>query len=221
MNIKNYKIDRLNYCKYCDYNCEIVCPIYKLTKNKELNPKNKAIKALYSIKSWDFSDNIDFYACINCNNCTNYCPHKAPISEVLNYAKEKTITSNNANNKILKFEEDFYINLEKIVFLNTDNHIIIKNIPDFLSFYNIGFRDETITELKTLLRNIDSEKVFIEDISFIYLVNQLKNYLNKIKIPDFLFYSHKKEDYIKIVLSSLEITNQELYNLFIKEFNNY
>ena len=218
MNIKHYKIDRLNYCKFCNYNCETVCPVYKITKNKDFTPKNKAIKSLNSIKEWDFSDNVYFYACINCNNCTRYCPHENPIAEVLDYAKEKIIINENATNKINKFEEEFYYKLENIKFSKKKDVLFIKNLPNFLTFYNIGFRDETITEIKTLLRKIDTQKVFVEDIAFIYLLNIVKKHLKKVKIPKFIYTPPKKEDYIKIKLSGLNISIPDLYKLFMEEF---
>ncbi len=220
MNIKHYEIDKLNYCKVCNYNCEIVCPVYKATKDNELTPKNKAVKALKSLKEWNFSDNNDFYACINCKNCTAYCMHKNEVAEVLSYAREKTLISNNASRKIYEFEEDFYNKVEKIKFIQENNITKIKNIPDFLTFYNIGFRDETITELKAFLRNIKTEKAFIDDISIVYLINNLKKYFKKIKTPEFLFNQPERNDYIKIVLSGLEISKEELYKILIREFKN-
>jgi len=196
MNIKNYKIQQLNYCINCDYNCETVCPVFQLTKNKALTPKNKAIKALSCIKSWNFNENIDIYACINCNNCKNYCPHKNDISEVLEYAKEKTISSNNAIKEIMEFEEYFYKKLK---------------ISDFLKFYNLGFRDETITELKSFFRNIKKNEIIIDDMSFIFIVNKLKPFLNNIKLAKIKYDFNKKPDYKKILSSSLNITHIEIY----------
>jgi len=218
MNIKNYKIKRLNYCKICEYDCESVCPVYKVTKNNKLTPKNKAIKALNSIKEWNFSDNIDFYACINCNNCKNYCPHKNNVSEVLEYVKEKTIISENTSSKILKFEEDFYKKLGNIKFIPKNNKILVKNLPSFLAFYNLGFRDETVTELKTFFKSIKHKNIIIEDLSFIYIVNKLSFFLKAIKIPIMSFNTPKKEDYVSIVTSGLEISNPTLSKQLIKGF---
>jgi len=182
MNIKNYKIKQINYCIDCEYNCEVVCPIFNITNNISLSPKNKAINALNNIKTWDFSNNTDLYACVNCQSCKHYCPHKNNISELLEYAKEKVITTENANDKVLDFEYDFYKN-ENLKPLEDFE----KNIPDFLTFYNLGFRDEAITELKTYLRNINANKIIVNDISFLYVVKKFKSYLSNIKLPKFKY----------------------------------
>jgi heterodisulfide reductase subunit C len=218
MNIKNYKIERLNYCINCEYDCESVCPVYKITNNESLTPKNKAIKALNSIKHWDFSDNADLYACINCNNCKNYCPHKNDVSEVLSYAKEKIISTDNAKDEILKFEENFYEKLDLIEIIELENMVKLKNLPDFLAFYNLGFRDETITELKILFRKIEHNTVIVEDISFIYLLKKLNNSLKDIKIPHLMCDFNKKTDHTTTLIAGLDISSPYLHTLFLDHF---
>jgi len=226
MNIKNYKIEQINYCINCDYNCESVCPIFNLTQNTSLTPKNKGIKALNSIKTFDFSDNQIFYACINCNHCKNYCPHKNDISEVLEYAKEKTITTSAASNEILNFEEKFYKDIDKVKFNKVKKKLFIKKLPDFLAFYNLGFRDETITELKDFFRKIksssslNSQEIIVEDMSFIFIVKKLKAYLTNVKIPKITYNFEKKPDFNKILNSGLEISLPDLYKNLSKKLNN-
>ena len=213
MNIKNYKIKQINYCLNCDYNCEFVCPVFNLTNNQALSPKNKAIQALTNIKNWDFSENTNLYACINCQSCKHYCPHGNNISEILEYSKEKVISTENANSRILDFEYDFYRN-EKLEALGDFE----KNIPDFLTFYNLGFRDEAITELKSYLRNIKANKLVINDISFLHIIKKLKPYLLNIKLPKFKYILDMIKDFKKVdkalFISPNFYQNRDLFKKF-------
>ena len=107
--LKDYEKE-LNKCSRCGQ-CQIVCPIYKLTKNDCTVSRGKFLMLLGVIQNkLKLSKNINKYLdmCLKCGKCSEYCPAGIDVIPIFNCAKAEYMKKTFLG-KIIKLFQNQYV----------------------------------------------------------------------------------------------------------------
>lgn len=126
--LKDFEKD-LSKCSKCGQ-CQIACPIYKLTHNECTVSRGKFMM-LHGVTQGElkFSKKINKYLdmCLKCGKCSQYCPAGIDVIEIFNHAKHDYM-KNTLSGKIINFLQSRLIfsniiNIGKLLF-NKKRNII-------------------------------------------------------------------------------------------------
>jgi len=115
--LKDYEKE-LSKCSKCGQ-CQIACPVYKLTKNDCTVSRGKFLM-LHGVTQGELklSKNINKYIdmCLKCGKCTDFCPAGIDALEIINCAKHEYM-KNTVLGKIINFFQSRFVfsNMIKIM----------------------------------------------------------------------------------------------------------